>query len=138
MSFLNIQIFYFIHKIVVKDLCTVKTFSEVTSMSGVTVSYILLGIFSEVTSLSGIAVFLIWFTCSAWSTYVKGVDVGYASSVHTAERSGMHSQSFWNLEMRGAGLEIRVKASYAYIESACIGQNLKVGDAGLKIRVKIG
>ncbi len=46
----------------------------------------------------------------------------------------MHSQSFQNLEVRGAGLEIRVGAGCACIGSACFRCN---GLIGLEIRVGV-
>lgn len=49
--------------------------------------------------------------------------------------SGMHLQSFQNLEVGGARLEIRVGPSCTCIDNAYFRQNMKVGDIGLKIRV---
>ena len=69
-----------------------------------------------------------------------GTCIGSAcvDSVSAVERSGMHSQSFRNLEVGGARLEIRVGAGCACIESACVGRNLEVGGTGLEIRVGAG
>lgn len=59
----------------------------------------------------------------------------YVNSVSAIKCSWIHLQFFWNLEMKGAELKIRVVASYASIESTCLVQNMKVESTGLKIQV---
>lgn len=67
-------------------------------------------------------------------TYIESTCV---NSVSIVQHSGMHSQSFWYLKMRDAGLEIQIRAGFACIKSACYRQNMEVEDNGLEIWVRI-
>ena len=113
-----------------KTCVLLKTFSEITLLLEVTVSCVLLGSSSEVTFLLEVTIFLIGIVYFTESTCVKdagiqgaciadtcvgrvyidactrGICARYASTVSTAKRSGMYSQSFQNLEVGGAVLEI--------------------------------
>lgn len=59
-------------------------------------------------------------------------------NISAVKYSGMHSQSFWNLKVKSARLEIQLETGCAYIENICVGWNLEVGGTELKIRIETG
>lgn len=74
-SILMYRSFWLFIKQELKTYILLRTFSEVTSLSEVTISCVLLGTSLEVMSLPRMIVLMVLVTCFIGNTYIKGADI---------------------------------------------------------------